>query len=77
MEISDGYFGASIETLYLILSEGVGISTTFVFTFTIDGQDYVMEAKPSEMMSTEANLNMYGQLKYELPSEEETPAPEA
>lgn len=77
MEISDGYFGASIETLYLILSEGVGISTTFVFTFTIDGQDYVMEAKPSEMMSTEANLNMYGQLKYELPSEEETPTPEA
>ena len=76
-EISSGWGGATTETFYVILSKDVKVTTKLVFTYTVDGQDCVMEATPSEMMSSEGNLNMYGQLKYELPSEEETPAPEA
>ena len=72
LEIKSEYGSVGTSTLYLIMNTKVSVSTNFVFTYTIDGQDYVMEAKPSEMGSSEGNLNMWGQLKYELPSEENT-----
>lgn len=77
LDIKSEYGSIGTSTLYVIMNTEVSANTTFVFTYTVDGQDCVMEAKPSEMMSSEGNLNMWGQLKYELPSEEETPAPEA
>ena len=77
LDIKTEWGSTGTSTLYVIMNTKVSASTTFKFTYTIDGQDYVMEATPSEKMSSEGNLNMWGQLKYELPSEEETPAPEA
>ena len=76
LEIESGYFGAAASTVYVVLSDNVSVSTIFKFTFTVDGKDYEIEAKPHESMSSEYNLNMYNQLVVEEPSteEEETPA---
>ena len=51
-EITAGYFGASLETCYMMIA--------VPFTLTIDGQEYTISGKPNEKMSSINNLNMYG-----------------
>lgn len=77
LDISSGYFGASTETLYVIMNidkayESI-LTTKFKFTYTIDGVDYEMVNTPSEGMSSVGNINMYGQLAVEEQTEEPTP----
>lgn len=80
LDISSGYFGASTETLYVIMNSDKKfediITTKFKFTYTIDNVAYEMVATPNGSMSSAGNINMYGQLAIEEPTveEEETPA---
>ena len=76
LEIAAEYGEYKISTLYVVLADNVSKTTKFKFTFTVDGTDYEIVNTPSEMMSSEDNLNMWGQLEIEEPAveEEETPA---
>lgn len=76
LEIAAEYGEYKISTLYVVLADNVTKTTKFKFTFTVDGTDYEIVNTPSEMMSSEDNLNMWGQLVIEEPAveEEETPA---
>ncbi len=68
IEITGGFFGASMETLYfsLYVAYETAMSTEFTFTYTIDGKEYVAKNTPaSGAWSSEENLNMYGQLSVE------------
>ena len=68
LEIAAEYGEYKISTLYVVLADNVTTSTKFKFTFTVDGTDYEIVNTPSSM-SSEDNLNMWGQLAIE-----ETPA---
>ncbi|MCS2305350.1 hypothetical protein NXX23_30610 [Bacteroides ovatus] len=61
-EITAGYFGASLETCYMMIAVPfeTGLTYTYNFTLTIDGQEYTISGKPNEKMSSINNLNMYG-----------------
>ena len=37
-----------------------GLTYTYNFTLTIDGQEYTISGKPNEKMSSINNLNKYG-----------------
>ena len=76
LEIAAEYGEYKISTLYVVLADNVTKTTKFKFTFTVDGTDYEIVNTPSEMMSSEDNLNMWGQLVIEerTVEEEETPA---
>ena len=76
LEIAAEYGEYKISTLYVVLADNVSKTTKFKFTFTVDGTDYEIVNTPSDMMSSEDNLNMWGQLVIEEPTveEEETPA---
>ena len=61
-EITAGYFGASLENCYMMIAVPfeTGLTYTYNFTLTIDGQEYTISGKPNEKMSSINNLNMYG-----------------
>lgn len=63
LEIAAEYGEYKISTLYVVLADNVSKTTKFKFTFTVDGTDYEIVNTPSEMMSSEDNLNMWGQLE--------------
>ncbi len=68
LEISGGYFGASLETLYfsLYVAYETAMDTEFTFTFTIDGKEYTTKNTPATgFFSTEENLGMYQRLTIE------------
>lgn len=75
LEIAVEYGEYKISTLYVVLADNVTTSTKFKFTFTVDGTDYEIVNTPSEMMSSEDNLNMWGQLVIEEPTVEEDETP--
>lgn len=64
--LASGFFGLTMETLYIpmCIDFDEALETTFSFTYTIDGQDYIITGTPSAKMSSDGNLNMYGALSF-------------
>ena len=64
--LASGYFGLTMETLYIVMCIDFdeALETTFSFTYTIDGQDYTITGTPSATMSSDGNINMYGALSF-------------
>lgn len=68
LEISGGWFGANLETLYfsLFIAYETAMDTEFTFTFTIDGKEYTAKNTPATgFFSTAENLGMYQRLTIE------------
>lgn len=62
-EVTSGFFGASVETCFIVIAVpfDLGLTYTYKFTFVIDGEEYSVTGKPNEGMSFPFNnLNMYG-----------------
>lgn len=66
LALASGFFGLTMETLYIVMCIDFdeALKTTFTFTYTIDGQEYTITGTPSATMSSDGNLNMYGALSF-------------
>ena len=49
-----------LENSMIAVPFETGLTYTYNFTLTIDGQEYTISGKPNEKMSSINNLNMYG-----------------
>lgn len=64
--LASGFFGLTMETLYIpmCIDFDEALETTFSFTYTIDGQDYTITGTPNAKMSSDGNINMYDALSF-------------
>ena len=64
--LEKGYFGITMETLYIVMCIDFdeALQTEFSFTYTIDGSDYTISGTPNSSMSSDGNVNMYEALEF-------------